>query len=158
MAKYFSISIDQLLGYAPLPKDYDNGTENQTPSIVIPTYAISAFSSTNDKPTEWFTWVTPTTNNKEKTFALLVDHNELQPIFDKETILIVEPHRLPAQRNDYLAIKFLDTDTLHVKRFLVDGGENYFTPLNPRLKAIHTTSRPHEILGIITEAHIHLRD
>ncbi len=158
LANYFGLSVDQLLGYAPLPKDYDNNGENLLPSLVIPIYNISTFTSLEQKPTDSFTWVTQTTTHKEKNFALLVDHQELQPVFDTATILVVEPHYLPAQNNDYLAVMFHDTNKLCVKRFLLDAGSSYFMPLNPRLKALPTSERAHTIIGIITEAHTKLRN
>jgi transcriptional regulator with XRE-family HTH domain len=157
LASYFGISMDQLLGYAPLPTEYESEIEKILPSTVIPVHTCNNFQSLQQKPYDWFTWVTESTSNKKQTFALLVDHEELQPLFAKETVLIVEPHKLPAQHNDYVAMVFANHTVVSVRKFVLDSEEVYFVPINPRLKATHSQEKNHTLLGVITETHSKLR-
>ena len=158
LANYFGITVDQLLGYTALPEKYSNKNINLQPSTVIPVLSLKKFSNTVcEKPKEWFTWVTQKPDTYETVFALAVDTKELEPVFEKDTVLIIEPHMLPPQNGDYVAIQFEHDSYLSIKRYLIDGSDHYFLPMNSKLKALDINERPYKMIGIVSEAHTKMR-
>jgi len=158
LAEYFGITVDQLLGFTALPEKLSENDINLLhPSMVIPVYGMSNFLEAN-KNQQWFTWVTQKIDKNEEVFAISLDTERFEPVFEKDTILVIEPGMLPPQNSDYLLIKFNDENQISIQRYYIEGNEHYFIPINLQLKAIPTKEKKHTILGVITEAHTRMRD
>lgn len=132
LADYFRITVDQLLGYRALPAEYTVANDHLKPSMVIPIFHIKKDHNKINEPLQWFTWVTDKSDDKNATFAIALNTAEFEPVFEKDTILVVEPAMLPPQHADYIAVKSSSEDYLTIKRFLIDGEDQYFMPINTR--------------------------
>ena len=126
IANYFGLSVDQLLGYVELPVNYSIKAEKKSPSLAIPNYSYKSLNNDLDTPNQWFTWVTEKKNPENNCFALTIDTTKYEPIFEQDTILIVEPNTLPPQHNDYVVLKFDKKQTIHIRKFYSDGDDNFF--------------------------------
>lgn len=158
LAEYFGITVDQLLGYTALPEKYLHIDANIEPSKAIPIYSLNNFWLNKSNPSNWFTWVTKNVDSKKEVFAISIDTNQYDPIFDQETILVVEPNLLPPQDSDYLLVKYDLDDSYTINKYIVHGKEHYLAPLNPQLNANNIKEKQHKILGVISEAHTRMRD
>ncbi len=157
LADYFGITVDQLLGYASLPEKFDRYTQNLKPTMALPVLGLKNFESLNQKAQKWFTWVSDKPGHDD-TFALKVDTAEFEPIFAKDSILIIEPAMLPPQDEDYVAIVFENNDIISIRKYKIDGTESYLVPINPQFKSFLCSEKKFSFLGIISEAHTRLRE
>lgn len=156
LADYFGITVDQLLGFKALPSNYiDNN--NLEPSMVIPLYSIQDSEIQENLKKKWFTWVTKKSDKNINSFALCLNTDEFEPVFEKETTLIIEPQMLPPKHLDYLLVKLNDENKSTIRRYYIDGNDEYLMPLNKQLQAIRINEKLNTIVGIITEAHTKLR-
>lgn len=156
LAEYFGISVDQLLGFTALPFELSKNNALINPSKVIPIFDFTTYFYKETNPFRWFTWVT---NNSEEdnAFALSINSEKFEPIFEKDTILIVEPKMLPPQQADFLLVIFEADNYLSIRRYHIEGKEHYFLPINTQLKATPVIEAEFTILGVITEAHTKMR-
>lgn len=157
LADYFGVSVDQLLGYAALPEKFNRHNQKIKPSMALPVFQIKNFQSPSQNTNQWFTWVSDKPTNNE-TFAISIETNEFEPIFSKDSILIVEPSMLPPQNNDYVAVIFEPNNTIAIKKYKVEEDDYYFLSLNPQIQALLCSSKKYHLLGVISEAHTKLRE
>ncbi|RUQ96643.1 LexA family transcriptional regulator [Legionella septentrionalis] len=157
LADYFAISVDQLLGYAALPEKFDRKSQSLKPTMALPVFKLKNFQSISQKPSKWFTWVSER-QAQDDTFAISIDTEEFEPVFAKDSVLIIEPSMQPPQDNDYVALIFENENIIAIRRYRIDGQDHYFVPLNPQFKAVLCSEKKYNLLGVISEAHTKLRD
>ena len=163
ISKFFSISISQLLGDEPLPKDRLPGTNN-------PTYYISARMPV----IEWdwiINWVeTHGENIKEKlqtwistekevgsnSFALIIPTDSFGLAFRKGSTIIVDPSQSPMD-GDLILVKNENDNNILLKQFLMDGHEAYMRSVNPEIKSFVPLTERHKIIGIVIETRFSLQ-
>ena len=157
LADYFGISVDQLLGYSALPKKFDKFSQNLKPTMALPVFKLKNFESPTQNASKWFTWISER-QAQDDAFAVSIDTEEFVPIFAKDSVLVIEPSMLPPQDDDYVAVVFENNNTISLRKYKIDGEEQYFVPLNPQFKAILCSDRKYNLLGVISEAHTKLRE
>lgn len=164
ISKFFSISISQLLGDEPMPKDRLPGTHN-------PTY----YTSARMPVIEWdwiMNWIeTHGENIKEKlqtwistekevgpnAFALIIPTDSFGFAFRKGSTIIIEPSQYPID-GDLILVKAENEKNILLKQFLLDGSETYMRSVNPEIKSIIPLTETHRIIGVIIETRFSYQD
>lgn len=157
IAKFFNISIGQLLGDEPLSKDRIPGSHN-----------ITSFTSAKIPVIEW-DWVIEWSKNeiirfKEKltawistekevgsnAFALTVPSDSFGLIFRKGVTLIADPNKL-VRDGDFVLIKTNNESNILLKQILLDGSDIYIKSVNPEMKGTKLLEETPEFLSVIIE-------
>lgn len=125
--------------------------------MALPVFSMHNFESLHQHAFKWFTWVTEKKADND-VFAIVVDTEEFNPIFTKESILIIDPSLLPPHDDDYLAIQFENSRDISIRKYKIYDNENYLVPLNPQFKAVLCSEKKFNFLGVISEAHTKLRE
>ena len=163
ISKFFSISISQLLGDAPLPKDRLPGTHN-------PTY----YTSARMPVIEWdwiMNWIeTRGENIKEKlqtwistekevgihSFALIIPTDSFGLAFRKGATIMVDPSQYPMD-GDLILVKSESDKNILLKQFLMDGTEAYMRSVNPEIKSVKPMTENYQIIGVVIETRFSLQ-
>ena len=162
ISKFFSVSISQLLGDEPLPKDRLPGTHN-------PTY----YTSTRMPIIEWhwiMDWIEGGENIKEKlqtwistekeispnSFALIIPTDSFGIAFRKGSTIIIDPSQSPID-GDLILVKNENDKNILLKQFLMDGYETYMRSVNPEIKNIISVTESHKIIGVVIETRFSLQ-
>ena len=154
IAKYFSISIDQLLGLDPIPwlanKEYLSMQVRHVPVInwneVLPWL-------NNIIPTNTENTIISDTNVGKKTFALTVKDSSMEPVFNIGTKIIIDPEKELKDRC-FVVVKFNDNDEALFRQLIIDGNEYFVKPLSHELthsKIRKVTSQNSKICGTLVQ-------
>ena len=136
IAKYFNMSVDQLIGDEPLLAEWKPETVNnnqQLQTIVIKPVPLLPWTALNDLVTarqQAKKQLAITGNISDECFALLMNEHAMEPLFAKGTILIFDPHKKPADRS-YVLVKLVNKEQFIFRQLLVDVDQQYLKPLNP---------------------------
>lgn len=156
---YFGITVDQLLGRESLPTSFSNSKAHETsqrPPMSIPVLnTTQALHHETDRmnPTDWLRWQPngETTDNSQHVFAMPLKNDLYQPVFSKDTMLIVHP-KISLESNDYVLVAFTGDTQGVIKKYVAEGRHKYLYPLSPDLKTLTFDSNDCRIIGVIIEA------
>ncbi len=154
MAKFFALSISQLIGDEPLPPNRLPGTFNPgvTGWIQIPLLSWEQalewpHLTDHSKPTQTISTDLPLS---EHAYALTVKDTTMEPRFPEGTVLLVDPAIQPADR-DYAIVHMDGYKSPTFKQILIDGSTTYIKPLNPDFKTL-ALDKSHKFLGVMVQA------
>lgn len=156
LAKYFSLTISQLVGDEPFPESRIQGSYKVNPQTLNQVPLISW--------QEAITWPTQnkslrstiTTENfySKEAYALLVEEDDWENLA-KDTALLVDP-TLQVEHRDFVIVYKIGQIIPTLKQVLFDEGQMYLKPVTQKYNiAIFTPE--HRILGVIVEYKKHLR-
>ena len=158
IVKYFSISLDQLLGDAPLPiESLRSGSyprRKHWTAVPLLTWRQAVFwdqLSADFNPLQRANTETEVSDNA---FALQVEDHSFAPIFTKGTFLIVDPNIAP-QADDHLLVLIKAQDEVNIFRSLAGEKQFRLQSLSPD-KNMTPTWDACVVLGVIIEARIEL--
>lgn len=164
IAKFFSVSISQLLGDEPLPKERLPGTHNPTYFTAVRMPVISwdlivdwidnEGANIKGKLTKWIS------TEKEigyNSFALPISTDSFGLAFRKGSMIIVDPERNPLD-GDLVLLKAHGDNDIFLKQFLVDGTDIYIRSVNPEMKGMELLSDQYKIIGVIIETRFSLQE
>lgn len=141
IAKFFDISLEQLIGDEPLPLDK-------------PQQGSASLDKWRDIPEisweEALHW-----KHNDKPYALRVLDNTMEPRFLPNTLLIVDPTLTP-NNGDFVVVNFPDQSIALFKQILFDGQDVYLKSLNSDFQIIKSESN-HSFLGVVVEARFDCR-
>lgn len=156
LAKFFSISISQLIGDEPLPEDRIPGTHNPEvvawTSIPVLTWEIAGQwpdCKNRLKEQHWNDWITTDKPVSNDAFALRVTGESMAPRFNEGTTLVIEP-TAEARNRSFIVVQFEDQSDVTFKQLLIDGGDQYLKPINPEFKTT-LLDKPHRVLGVVIQ-------
>lgn len=162
ISKFFSVSINQLLGDEPLPLDRLPGTHNPTcyTSIRMPVIEWDWIidwveNDGNNIKNQLNTWVSTEKKIDHHSFALIIPTDSFGLAFRKGSTIIIDPSREPID-GDLILVKSVDDHTILLKQFLMDGNEKYMRSVNPEIKNIVPLTERHNIIGAIIETRFSL--
>ena len=129
LSKVLNVSVDQLLGLAPLLVEKQNvplSDQNSAEGVLvkIPVWKLSSFGKTEEPKYRFMN-----EDVGEKTFGIAVDSVETN--FLKGTILYFNPD-LSAQSDSIVLLK-KDQDNYCIRKVLVEGNDFYMTHLKLNL-------------------------
>ncbi len=154
IADFFAVSIGQLLGNEPIPKDRISGT-----------FRITSHGWTTIPLLNWeqvINWpVKKESLNIEKqestemavskdAYALRVKDTTMLPRFPENTLLIVDPLLQPNDRDFVIAHIFGQKQALF-RQFLLNGDDIYLKPLNADFN-MQMIDKKSKILGVMVQA------
>lgn len=135
LAQTLKVSVDQLLGLAPLQLEsrFDNKS-----LIEVPIYKLEYFKNTARAKIRYLS-----ADIGEKTFGIAV--NQVESNFPKGTILFFNPSVEP--KSGCIVLVKLDKDDLRIRKINIEGHDVYFTHLKLNLSEKLENA---EILGVCT--------
>lgn len=152
LAKYFNLTVGQLIGEKPIEETNKNGIEK----FNFPNY-VAQFSweeIINFPPELYLREKTVITQKKvsEKAFALEIapTNNE---VFNRPGLIIVDPAE--QAKNDSFVIVAKKSEVPSIKKIIVDGSIFYIKSLIPGLTPVQLTDES-SIIGVIIEYNISL--
>ena len=150
IANYFDITIEQLLGLAPIVRE--GTSQGLTATQALPIFELSQ----PEKMTkEWYRWVP--NDNAGDYFTLALDTDLYEPTFQKNSLLIINRDVAPDDRS-YILIK--KNDNAHhylIKKYVQEGDQSYLYPINPKLPVEIFDKKLYTVVGVILEVHQKLR-
>lgn len=157
ISKFFSISISQLLGDEPLPKDRLPGTHNPTyyTSARMPVIEWDWIINWLETHCENFkeklqTWISTEKDVGPNSFALVIPTDSFGLAFRKGSTIIVDPSHSPTD-GDLILVKARNEENILLKQFLLDGSDKYMRSVNPEIKSVTPLTETHKIIGVIIE-------
>lgn len=149
IAKYFGISINQLIGDEPLEYSLTPRRVSRIPLIDM-TQASQWYRSPEAISPAGYVMID--TEISTQGFAITLKDSTMEPNFPEGTMLIIDP-LLKAKNQDYV-IAYHETQSLATfKQLLLDGNDIYLKPLNPEFKTIKATDT-HVIMGTMIQARL----
>lgn len=157
ISKFFSISISQLLGDEPLPKDRLPGTHNPTlyTSARMPVieweWIMSWINNHRENIKEQLqTWISTEKEVGPDAFALIIPTDSFGLAFRKGSTIIIDPSQTPAD-GDLILVENNNEASIVLKQFLLDGSEMYMRSVNPEIKSVVPLKETHNIVGVVIE-------
>jgi SOS-response transcriptional repressor LexA len=164
IAKFFSISISQLLGDEPLPENRLPGTHNPTSftSVRMPIInwnQINQWIENQGRNLPWKlnNWISTEKNIGFGSFALFINTDSFGIAFRKGTTIIIDPEKSPLD-GDLVLLKTKDDKNILLKQFLTDGNDKYIRSVNPEMKGIKILNEDDKILGVVIETRFSLQE
>ncbi|AMQ26658.1 TPA: helix-turn-helix domain-containing protein [Legionella pneumophila] len=153
IANYFDITIEQLLGLEPITRQ---GEVHQAESTSRPLPVFEFSQGVESKsPQEWYRWAE---NNVDGEYsALVIDTDLYEPTFPQNSLLIINQDITPDDRSYVIVKKKGDSTHYSIKKFVVEGNEQYLYPINPKLPVEIYDDNLHTVVGVILEVHQKLR-
>jgi len=150
IAGFFGISIDQLIGNAPLSNtptpahDWDR----------IPLLTLNQITSwlAQDPSLNLTKFVSTDIHVSKNSYAVQLNDSTMQPRFAPGTLLIIDPEYSP-ENQDFVVAQIHHQKTATFKQFLIDGETRYLKPLNPDFPIIKMGADDC-ILGTMVQARI----
>lgn len=155
IAKFFSISLEQLIGDAPLTNDYPNFYFDQKLTTLPLITLAQATSWLNGQQINLHTQVQTDLKTSLSAFALQLKDSTMYPMFPDGTLLIIEPSQIPSHK-DFVVVQIDDHPQAIFKQLLIDGKDRYLKSVNndyPTLKM----QKKDKILGVMLQARIDFR-
>ena len=155
IANHFAVSISQLIGDEPLPKNRKTGT-----------HTTSAFGWSKAPLISWedaihwphnknvFTeleFVLTDANTGPHVYALKIKDTTMRPLFPEETILIIDPDKIPEDR-DYAIIHISSQKQVIFRQILFDGQSVYAKPLNPDFNIMALLEKNYAFRGALVQS------
>ena len=164
IARFFSISISQLLGDDPLPIDRLPGTHNPRGFVAARMPVIDWDYISNwlhhqeggyNRPLTQ--WISTEKLIGTRAFALHIFTDSFGLAFRKGSLIIVDPDQAPKD-GDLILLELTDDKLTVLKQFLVDGNETYIRSVNPEMKGTWQLTKTHNILGVIIETRYSMQE
>jgi SOS-response transcriptional repressor LexA len=156
LAKYFSLTISQLVGDEPFPKSRIKGSYQILPEKLNPIPLISwqdAITWPNISHPFKNTIMTEHLYSKNA-YALLVTEEDWDNLV-KNTLLLVDPE-FEIEHRDFVIVHKKGQKTPTLKQALFDEGQMYLKPVAQGYNIALFTSE-HKVLGVVVEYKKHLK-
>jgi SOS-response transcriptional repressor LexA len=140
IARYFAISLDDLIGYDPTPDHMSHHPSNHTiteqssceQSRSIPLLNIDAL-------TDWCTFKLAQKNCQDyvhcqasmgsRSFAFHCPDTTMEPCFPKGSLILADP-QMPSDDQDFVVACLSKTKQITCKQWIKDGDMTYLKPIN----------------------------
>lgn len=146
IAKYFSVSLGQLVGEEPLASTTGCSTTKTIQFLpLVSLHECFLFYSHQYKVNHFV----PTDQNvSEKAFAIMSEDADLE-YFPRNSMLIVDPALNPVSSN-YVIVSSIENGVSAIRKYLVEIDQVYLQPL---MSGMETTkmSKEYIILGVVVE-------
>lgn len=164
LAKFFEISISQLLGDEPLPNHLNgpapsfSNTTRMLPVIDwtwigewLPGDGVSETKKT-EMPSQW---ISTEREMSEKSFAVQIPTERFGLFLRKGSVILVDP--LKAHRDgDLVLVKTPQENIISLRQILMEGQAYYLRSVNPEIKGTLPLKEPFEIFGVVVETRFQL--
>lgn len=157
LARYFSISIEQLRGLEPISGLEISPSYSNYPGLssiaIIQWTEVTQWQAQIDQPTTRYDKIFTDAQVGPKAFALRTKDSSMSPIFPENTILVVDPEK-EAKDRQYVVVKLRDQMEATFRQLLVDLGNFYIKPLSPDFNQFPMIKLTPEdkICGVVVQA------
>ncbi|KTD14336.1 helix-turn-helix domain-containing protein [Legionella israelensis] len=153
IANYFDITIEQLLGLEPIAR-HGEDLQQESTRRPLPVFEFSK-GAEKSPPKEWYRWAE---NDVDGEYcALSIDTDLYEPTFPQNSMLIINQDISPDDRS-FIVVKKNDSSTHYsIKKYVVEGNQNYLYPINPKLPVEVYDGNLYTVVGVILEVHQKLR-
>lgn len=153
IAKYFDISVDQLLGLQTM--NNINSTYINIPIISLAELQNNNIHNCTSK--HFFQLnISGISINTKELFALQQDSPAMYPMIDKNTIIVV--HKTNIYKNGQFVICWLKKSNCAViRQIFIDEKDSVLKPLNYDFKTIQLTTKD-QIIGVVIQTHRNFYD
>ena len=86
-----------------------------------------------------------------RAFALRVVTDTMEPLIQKGSVIIIDPDK-EAENGLLVVVQMAESDEAVVRQLVVDGGETFFKPLNPRYPVTPVAGRLYAMCGVVRQA------
>lgn len=157
IAKYFTLSISQLIGDEPFPESRLKGAYRINERILSHIPVISwemavLWPSADITPKQT---ITSEHQYSTDSFALIVEEDDWENLA-VGTSLIIDPSLKPAHR-DYIIVHRTGQKSPTLRQALFDEGQSYLKPVTPGYNITALTPE-HNILGVVVEYKKYLKN
>lgn len=156
LADFFGVTLDQLINQdcSLLESVDENSKLNQNINIAIPIIDISRVAewpfyidfNIQDNPE---LYINTTNNINNMCFAVTLDSEVLAPYYKKNTVFIIDPYKSITDSN--IVIVSIDNKSPTFRQVFIDGGVNYFKPINPDFGKMQL-SQNYTVYGVVIRA------
>lgn len=162
IAKFFGVSISQLLGDETLPSERLPGAHNPigftSARIPIINWEFIIEWQTNAAVKDKITnWISTEKDVGSRAFALIIPTESFGITFRKGSLVIADPDR-QLQDGDLILIKIPEEKNILLRQFLKDGNDLYIRSVNPEMKGTKLLSGNYQLLGVIIETRFSLQE
>lgn len=147
IAKYFSISLDQLIGNRPLIAPQPTQNKNKLNEIPLLSWQ-ECIHYDCIKVAEHPHTISIEKNLSEKAFGLVNEHHDLE-FFPNGAILIVEPTHKP-KNGDFVIVTNQKQNLVSVRKYISEIDQIYLKPLIKGIEICALTTE-YRILGVIIQ-------
>lgn len=152
IANYLSITVEQLLGEAPLENSLLSDTEA---SIIkkVPLVPLEQINQSLSINTDDFKKIPVMEGVGIKGFATTLEDSSMEPLFFRGSILIFDPDKKPKDRS-FVLVKLQEAQSPVFRELLVDADQRYLKSQNLDLNEfqIRVLDSNDYILGTLVEA------
>lgn len=148
LAKYFGVTIDQLIGVDELFLSAQSVKKQTAIPIITWNEAINWFS----KPKTTRTLLLDGTGKYKGNYALEVQDNSMEPLFTLNSLLVIDGERSPLD-GDFAIVKIENEEDAILRQVLYDGTIQYLKPLsqNSDKYKIKMFSKKDKYCGVVTQ-------
>lgn len=156
IAKFFSISLDQLVGDAPLLSDQPLFyIEQELFNLPLITLKEAILWPENRGNTFYSTLVQTDLKISDQAYAIRLKDSTMYPMFPDGTLLIIEPNQQCMHKDFVIAYKKGQQQAIF-KQILIDGKYHYLKSVSPDYPSQKMTKHD-KILGVMLQARIDFR-
>lgn len=163
IARYFMVSISQLIGEEPLPNDQSFlriGSEHRSGWNRVPLIswkdaikwpdALPTYQNSNNA-----VYISTDANVSKMAYSLVIKGCAMEPLLPQGSTIIVEPKRNPNNR-DFVVVHLQGEEEARLKQIIIDGNDRYLKSLNPDLEEVKIgqLSSNDLFLGVMTQAKV----
>lgn len=152
ISKFFDISIDQLCGVEPIPwlKLNSKSKINQLPLIDIHQLKHKNLILTASDH------VVVDINVSAKSYAIRMPDSSMEPLIQTNSILIVDPEKIPQYKN-FIVVKIKNYSDVLIRQLIKDANNYYIKPLSRDFEQIKILQlNPDDIiLGVVVEIRLY---
>lgn len=157
IAKFFSISVDQLIGDAPIPQTAPVFHVEQEfyhlPLITLE--EVITWQANAQELTTKNIFVQTDLKTSPNAYAIKLKDSTMYPMFPDGTLLIIEPNH-PEKHRDFVVARLQSEEKAIFKQLLIDGPKRYLRSVNRDYPPIELTAND-QILGVMLQARIDFR-
>lgn len=157
IADFFSLSVDQLLGEAPLPAEYGANDDDkraimQRNVVFVPFVEWDNLDSLDNLQADEHASIPFIGQISEKGFATVMPDSSMEPQFSRDNVLIFEPCT-EANDRSFVLVRLVD-GTYVLRQLLIDANHKFLKPLNPDLSVfkMRLLEEGDAVKGLLIEA------
>ncbi len=161
IANYFGISIDQLLGLVPFdPNMVAKADKILHSSIKLPIlpweHIVEHRKNLSDLTiSNWSEWIAVNTPVNKTSYGTKIKNTSFPAPFSNSTVLVIDPS-LPATNGSYIVLKSIKTDSITIKRCLLEGEDLWLMAIVDGILPTLWKEDNWLILGVIVETYLSL--
>lgn len=154
IAKFFNVTISQLVGDDALDEDRLPGSHNpfyrKWTKLPLLSWEQAAVWPHSRIPSEVSSFVSTESIVSNTAFAIRMEDTTMSPRFPEGTLLIIEPTITPRD-HDYACVLIPGESRIQFKEIMFDGDELYLKPFNKDFE-VKRIGKDFKLLGVLVQA------